>query len=102
MNAPIPDLSVQITRRRARCVLDPNLALSRDGATLTRLLASHAELWVGPEFFNILDSAQLYQREPELLLWPATDEAAVAEVPEMLRSWPRDPACGRASSRACV
>lgn len=84
-----PDLSVQITRRRRRCVLDPNLALSREGAMLARLLAPYAEQWVGTEFFNILDSATLYQREPELLVWPGNDKAATAEVPEVLRDWTR-------------
>jgi len=82
-----PDLSVQVTRRRSRCVLDPNLALCRDGAMLARLLAPYAELWVGPEIFNILDSAQLYQREPELLIWPSTDPSDMAAVPEVLRDW---------------
>jgi hypothetical protein len=86
-NPPFSDLSIQVTRRRCRCVLDPNLALSRDGATLTRLLAPYAEQWVGPELFNVLDSARLYQREPELLIWPSTDRAEAAAVPEVLRDW---------------
>jgi hypothetical protein len=83
-----PDLSVQVTRRRSRCVLDPNLALSRDGAMLARLLAPYAELWVGgPEIFNILDSGHVYRREPELLIWPSTDASDMAAVPEVLRDW---------------
>jgi hypothetical protein len=82
-----PELSVQVTRRRSRCVLDPNLALSRGGATLVRLLAPYVEPWVGPEIFNVIDSATLYQREPELLIWPGTDQADVAAVPEVLRDW---------------
>jgi hypothetical protein len=86
---PFPDLSVQVTRRRSRCVLDPNLALSRNGAMLARLLAPYAEQWVGTEFFNVLDSATLYQQEPELLVWPGNDKAAIAEVPEILRDWTR-------------
>jgi hypothetical protein len=81
------DLSVQVTRRRTRCVLDPNLALSRDGAALARLTAPYAENWVVPELFSILDSAQLYEREPELLIWPGTDQGDLAAVPEMLRDW---------------
>jgi hypothetical protein len=89
VNTPFPDLSVQIARRRRPCVLDPNLALSRDGAMLARLLAPYAELWVGPEHFTILDNALVYQQEPELLVWPSTDKAAIAEVPEMLRDWTR-------------
>jgi hypothetical protein len=87
VNTVLPDLSVNISRRRGRCVLDPNLALSQNGALLTKLLASRAEAWIVPELFAILDSASLYQREPELLLWPATNEAAAAEVPEILRNW---------------
>jgi len=50
-----PDLSVQISQRRWRCVLDPNLALSPNGAAFARRLAPHAEVWIGSEFFNILE-----------------------------------------------
>jgi hypothetical protein len=85
--SPFADFSVQVTRRRARCVLDPNLALSREGPRLTRLLAPYAEQWVGPEFFTVLDSAQLYRREPELLIWPGTDRNDAAAVAEALRDW---------------
>jgi hypothetical protein len=84
---PFPDLSVQISRRRSRCVLDPHLALSREGPVLAKRLAPFAEQWVGPEFFNVLDSASLYLEEPELLVWPETDAAAIAAVPEVLRAW---------------
>jgi hypothetical protein len=84
-----PDLSVQISRRRSRCVLDPHLALSRDGPVVARLLAPFAEQWVGPEFFNVLDTAPLYEEEPELLIWPGTDAAEVAAVPEVLEAWAR-------------
>lgn len=86
---PFPDLSVQLTRRRSRCVLDPNLALSRDGAMLVRCLVPYAELWIGPEIHNILDSVQLYQREPQLLVLPGADKGAIAEIPEALRDWTR-------------
>ena len=82
-----PDLSIQLSKRRSRCVLDPNLALSPGGASLARLLAPYVELWVGPEIFNVIDSATLYQREPELLIWPGTDQTEVAAVPEVLRDW---------------
>jgi hypothetical protein len=64
---PWPDLSVQISRRRWRCVPDPDLCLTRAGAALLRGLAPHAEIWLTPEFLNILDSWLLYDREPELL-----------------------------------
>jgi hypothetical protein len=87
VNAPFPDLSVHITRRRRRCVLDPNLALSPHGAMLTRLFAPYVEQWVDPEIFNVIDNAQVYQQEPELLVWPSTDKATIAEVPQVLRDW---------------
>jgi hypothetical protein len=86
---PFPDLSVQISRRRTRCVLDPHLALSPDGPALTKRLAPFAEQWVGPEFFNVLDSTSLYLEEPELLVWPDTDAATIAAVPEVLQAWAR-------------
>jgi hypothetical protein len=86
---PFPDLSVQLTRRRSRCVLDPNLALSRNGAMLARCLVPYAELWIGPEIHNILDSVNLYQREPQLLVLPGADKHAIAEIPEALRDWTR-------------
>jgi hypothetical protein len=68
---PWPDLSVQISRRRWRCVPDPDLCLTQAGAALVRGLAPHAEIWLTPEFLNILDSWLLYDREPELLHPPA-------------------------------
>lgn len=90
MSIPVfPDLSVQISRRRSRCVLDPHLALSRDGPLLAKRLAPFAEQWVGPEFFNVLDSASLYLEEPELLIWPNSDAAAIEAVPEVLHAWTR-------------
>ena len=85
--AAFTDLSIQVARRRCRCVLDPNLALSRHGATLVRLIAPYAENWIVPELFSVLDSAHLYEREPELLIWPSTDQADVAAVPDVLRDW---------------
>lgn len=85
--AAIPDLLVQVSRRRIRCVIDPHLALSRDGAALVRLLAPYAESWVVPELFAVLDSARLYTREPELLIWPDTDPADIGAVPGLLRDW---------------
>jgi hypothetical protein len=86
--APVfSDLSIQVARRRCRCVLDPNLALSRYGATLVRLIAPYAENWAVPELFSVLDSAQLYEQEPELLIWPSTNPADVEAVPDVLHDW---------------
>ena len=61
------DLSVQISRRRLRCVLDPLLCLSRRGVALIRRLAPSAELWLAPTFLGILDSWDFYYDQPELL-----------------------------------
>jgi hypothetical protein len=90
MHGPsFPDLSVQVTRRRSRCVLDPNLAFSRSGAGLARRLIRCAEVWIASEIHNVLDDAPTYQREPELLLLPGADKAMAAVIPEALRDWMR-------------
>jgi hypothetical protein len=84
---PVPDFSVQISRRRWRFVVDPHLCLSQDGAAFVYGLTSHAEVWLGPEFLNILDSWQLYDREPELLM--PGDNHGVDEIRHTLRIWLR-------------
>jgi hypothetical protein len=61
------DLSVQISRQRPRCVLDPLLCLSRRGVALIRRLAPRAELWLAPAFLAILDGWEFYYEQPELL-----------------------------------
>ena len=61
------DLSVQISRRRLRCVLDPLLCLTRHGVALIRRLAPCAELWLAPAFLGILDGWEFYYDQPELL-----------------------------------
>ena len=86
---PMPDFAVHVSRRRLRCVLDPNLALSRLGATFARRLASCAEVWLGTEFLNILDSARLYQREPDLLALTIPDMHHAARLKESLQDWAR-------------
>ena len=67
---PWPDLSVQISRRRWRCVPDLDLCLAQTGAALICSLLPSAEVWLTPEFHNILDNWRLYDREPELLSRP--------------------------------
>jgi hypothetical protein len=84
---PFPDVSVQLTQRRWRCILDPNLALSPFGAEFARRLAPHAEVWLGTEFFNILDSARIYEKEPELLVCPGASNAEARMMREALRDW---------------
>jgi hypothetical protein len=84
-----PDLSVQISRRRWRCVPDPLLCLSHEGAAFVRGLVSHAEVWLGPEFLNILDSWMLYDREPGLLSQSLGGRHAPDEIRHALRIWLR-------------
>jgi len=82
-----PDLSVRISRRRWRCVVDPHLCLSHDGAAFIRGLAGHAEIWLGTEFLNILDSWLLYDREPSALMWSNGAGPDADEVRQALRIW---------------
>lgn len=84
---PWPDLSLQITRRRWRCVPDPLLCLSGSGAAFLQGLAMHAEIWLTPEVLNILDNWPLYHREPELLGWPSRDVDAAEGTRDALRIW---------------
>jgi hypothetical protein len=76
-----PDLSVQISRRRLRCVVDPYLCLTERGAELVYGLAGVAEIWLATELLAILDSWLLYDGEPELLL-PSPEGHHPAEAPE--------------------
>jgi hypothetical protein len=90
-----PDLSVQISRRRLRCVVDPYLCLTERGAELVHGLAGVAEIWLATELLAILDSWPLYEGEPELLL-PAPEghdtpehRAGEDEIRHALRAWLR-------------
>ncbi|MGB8843771.1 MAG: hypothetical protein WCC64_22185 [Aliidongia sp.] len=66
--SPGTEFSVQVSRRRWRFVVDPHLCLGQDGAAFICGLTSSAEIWLGPEFLNILDSWHLYDRKPGLLM----------------------------------
>jgi hypothetical protein len=83
------ELSVQISRRRWRCVPDPLLCLSHEGAAFIRGLTAHAEVWLGPEFLNILDSWLLYDRKPDLLTHSLGGRHAPDEIRDALRLWLR-------------
>jgi hypothetical protein len=82
-----PDVSVEISRRRWRCVPDAQLCLSQWGAAFVRALTPHAEIWMTPEFLQVLDDWELYDGKPELLAdgfgvgYPRDD------VREALRLW---------------
>ena len=86
---PWPGVSVQISRRRRRCVLDPLFCLSQPGAAFISALAPYAEIWLGPEFLNILDSWPIYYHKPELLEWPGADRSDSGEMRDALRVWQR-------------
>jgi hypothetical protein len=64
----LPTISVKLTTQRYTCVLDPTLALSRYGLILVKQLGTLVDLWVGREFWNILDNTYFYMQHPELLL----------------------------------
>ena len=83
------EVSVRIGRPRWRCVLDPHLCLSHDGAAFVCGLAGHAEVWLGPEFLNILDSWLLYNREPAPLMWSTGTGPTADEIRQALRIWQR-------------
>jgi hypothetical protein len=84
-----PDLSVEISRRRWRCVADPHLCLSEPGAAFVHGLAAQAEVWLGPEFLNILDSWSLYDEKPELLLRSDDRHPGAEGVRHALQLWLR-------------
>jgi hypothetical protein len=84
-----PDLSVQISRRRWRCVPDPLLCLSRDGAAFLSGLTLHAEVWLAPEFLNILDNWASYLRDPTLLTRALGGRNSPDDVRDALRIWIR-------------
>ncbi len=105
-----PDLSVQISSRPWRCVPDPLLCLSRDGAAFLNTLAgahvaSHsprAEVWMAPEFDSILDNWMLYDQHPELLAHSLGGPSDPDELRQSLRLWLRlRDTAGRPDGRLC-
>lgn len=98
----LPEVSVEISRRRWRCVVDPHLCLSPEGAAFVHGLAALAEVWLGPEFLNILDSWMLYHREPELLKLQDAGEHDIESLRQALQVWLRiRNEFGLASARLC-
>jgi hypothetical protein len=107
---PWSDLSVQISSRPWRCVPDPLLCLSRDGAAFVSALAgahvvghsARAEVWMAPEFHNILDNWMLYDQHPELLTRSLGGPNDSDELRQALRLWLRlREAAGRPDGRLC-
>jgi hypothetical protein len=107
---PWSDLSVQISSQPWRCVPDPLLCLSRDGAAFVSALSGahavghspRAELWMAPEFHNILDNWMLYDQHPELLMQSLGGPNDPDELRQALRLWLRlRDTAGRPDGRLC-
>jgi hypothetical protein len=62
------ELSVTLCLPRRTCILDPMLALSSYGVPLVKQLSTVMDIWVGKEFWHVLDNIQFYLQRPELLL----------------------------------
>ncbi len=81
--------------QRRVCILDPMLAFSRYGLMLVKHLGTVLELWVGREFWHLLDAAELYSQRPELLLpqhfvayySPEVVQAATQEIRMAIATW---------------
>jgi hypothetical protein len=84
--ALLPDFSISLQQRRWACVIDPMLALSEYGLPLVKQLGEIMELWVVREFWNMIDSSQLYQHQPELLLQDLAPEQSPVYSQQVLRS----------------
>jgi hypothetical protein len=105
-----PDFSVQVSSRPWRCVPDPLLCMSRDGAAFVSALAAahvvgnspRAEVWMAPEFHNILDNWMLYDQHPELLAQSLGGPSDPDELRQALRLWLRlRDTAGRPDGRLC-
>jgi hypothetical protein len=86
-----PELSVKFNQPHRTCVLDPMLALSSYGIPLAKQLGTVMDLWVGREFWHVLDNIQFYLQHPELLLLnrampDRTEYIAAFSAPEIIQS----------------
>jgi hypothetical protein len=78
------------------CVIDPTLALTQHGLSLTQQLAQEVELWIAREFWHILDNPIFYQQHPELvtpkevgLAYPQRKGIDLDETLRSLQAWER-------------
>jgi hypothetical protein len=86
-----PELSVKFHQPHRTCVLDPLLALSSYGIPLVKQLGTVMDLWVGREFWHILENIQFYLQHPEFLLLnrampDRTGYIAAFSAPEIIQS----------------
>ncbi len=90
-----PELSIKFHQPHRTCVLDPMLALSSYGVPLVKQLGTVMDLWVGREFWHVLENIQFYLQHPELLLlnraMPDRTEYIAAfsppEIRQSLQEW---------------
>jgi hypothetical protein len=85
------ELSIKFNQPHRTCVLDPLLALSSYGIPLVKQLGTVMDLWVGREFWHVLENSQFYLQHPELLLLnrampDRTEYIAAFSAPEIIQS----------------
>lgn len=86
MASAFPELNVKLSARRWPCVLDPALALSRDGLLLARQVGDVVQLWLVRELWHILDSSEFYAQHPEALI---ADQPGAHALRWAIRDWER-------------
>jgi len=72
------ELSLSVSLRAPRLVLDPGLCLSPLGPLLVERLQSQAELWLPRELWRILDNSDYFSVQPEALF----GEGAPLDTPD--------------------
>ena len=61
----LPALDVSVSSRRMSCILDGELALSRQGLLFAMRLAQEANVWLFRALWNALDNSHLYPAAAE-------------------------------------
>jgi hypothetical protein len=61
----LPVLDVSVSSRRISCILDGELALSRQGLLFAMRLAQEANVWLFRALWNALDNSHFYPASPE-------------------------------------
>jgi hypothetical protein len=77
------------------CVIDPTLALTQYGLSITRQLAQEVELWIAREFWHILDNPTFYLQHLELVVpskigaaqYPEKECSNLEETLRSLKEW---------------
>jgi hypothetical protein len=82
-------------RPRLACVIDPILALTQYGVSITQQLAQEMELWIAREFLHILDNPTFYLQHPGLVTpkgmgtiqYPEKEYGGLQETLRSLQEW---------------